>query len=138
MESLVETASTVDVSQAVAAVINAAVSEASRQAAVLVGGHPVPGSPDWESLSGTPAEAQRETAAKLLELRIELAAGIDPFGTVVGLRRWGATWELIARAAGTTRQAAHERWGRRVLDVLDRHGTGELGGPVANDESDLG
>jgi hypothetical protein len=57
---------------------------------------------------------------------------------VIGLRRWGATWELIARAAGTSRQAAHERWGRRVIEVLDRYGTGQLGGPVADDESDLG
>jgi hypothetical protein len=27
--------------------------------------------------------------------------------------------------------------GRRVIEVLDRYGTGQLGGPVADDESDL-
>jgi hypothetical protein len=41
-------------------------------------------------------------------------------------------------AAGITRQAAHERWGRRVTQVLDRYRTGEPGGPVADDETDLG
>jgi uncharacterized glyoxalase superfamily protein PhnB len=49
----------------------------------------------------------------------------------------GVTWEVIAKAAGITRQAAHERWGRRVTQVLDRYGASELGGPVPDDERDL-
>ncbi len=48
---------------------------------------------------------------------------------MIGLRRWGATWELIARAGGTSRQAAYERWGKRVREVLDRYHSGDLGGP---------
>ncbi|MGD9989711.1 hypothetical protein [Pseudonocardia sp.] len=37
-------------------------------------------------------------------------------------------WEVIARAAGVTRQSAHERWARPGADVLDGYGTGELPG----------
>jgi hypothetical protein len=137
MEITANAVHAVDISQATTAVVNAAVGEATRQAADLMGGHAVPGSPLWESLSGTRQEADRELAAQLLELRIQLAAGIDPLFTVVGLRRWGATWHVIARAVGISRQAAYERWGRRALAVLDHYGTGELGGPVADDEADL-
>ena len=67
-------------------------------------------------------------------MRIQLAAGLDPFEEVLMLRRLGQTWSTIGRAAGMTRQSAHERWGSRVLGVLDRYGTGELGGPVAQDD----
>ena len=86
---------------------------------------------------GLHAELFENGHAQLLHFRIILTAGVDPLPSVVGLRRWGVTWELIARAAGVSRQAAHERWGRRVLEVLDAYGTGELGGPVADDETDL-
>lgn len=134
---LLEESLTIDVSEAAVAVHNAAVNEASRQADKTLGGRPVPGTPQWQALDGTREGVLREVAGQLVQLRIELAVGIDPFGTVLGLRRWGATWEMIARAAGTSRQAAHERWGRRVLKVLDRYGTGELGGPIADDEADL-
>ncbi|GAA3749216.1 hypothetical protein GCM10022225_36900 [Plantactinospora mayteni] len=132
-----QTALTVDVAPAAVASANAAVNEASRQADLLIGGRPVPGSPEWTAEQEGPAGRQREVASQLLHFRIVLAAGVDPFASVVGLRRWGVTWELIARAAGVSRQAAHERWGRRVLEVLDPYGTGELGGPVADDEADL-
>jgi len=126
-----------DVSRAAVAVTEVAVTEAGRQADELMGGRPDPGTAEWSALYESPAGAARELATQLVQLRIELAVGIDPLGTVIGLRRWGATWELIAQAAGTSRQAAHERWGRRVMQVLDRYGTGELGGPVADDEVDL-
>jgi hypothetical protein len=134
---IVERGLTVDVSEAASIVLNAAVNEAGRQADDLLGGRPAPGTPEWESLYDTPAGARRDLAGQLVQLRIELAIGIDPIETVIGLRRWGATWEMIARAAGSSRQAVHERWGRRVVAVLDRYGTGELGGPVADDEADL-
>ncbi|WP_203862885.1 hypothetical protein [Plantactinospora mayteni] len=137
MDGFLQTALTVDVAPAAVASANAAVNEASRQADLLIGGRPVPGSPEWTAEQEGPAGRQREVASQLLHFRIVLAAGVDPFASVVGLRRWGVTWELIARAAGVSRQAAHERWGRRVLEVLDPYGTGELGGPVADDEADL-
>ncbi|MDJ0113974.1 hypothetical protein QM646_46425, partial [Rhodococcus erythropolis] len=55
---------------------------------------------------------------------IQLAAGIDSTASVMSLRRFGATWATIGRAAGMTRQSAHERWGRRVSDMLDPYGVG--------------
>lgn len=128
---------TVDVSQAAIAVTNAAIGETSRQADQLMGGRPVPGSSEWEALSGTAAGSQMELATQLLQLRIELQVGVDPLGTVIGLRRWGATWQQISSAAGASRQASYERWGKQVRDVLDRYQTGDLGGPVADDEIDL-
>jgi hypothetical protein len=136
MAELVERACAVDVDAAVDAVREAAVGEAGRQADRLLGGRPLPGTPQWEDERGERA-TERDLATQLLQLRIELTVGLDPFGTVLGLRRSGATWGLIARAAGVTRQAAHERWGRRVLATLDRYGTGELGGAVPDDEADL-
>ncbi|GIG91907.1 hypothetical protein [Plantactinospora endophytica] len=137
MDRFLETALTVDVTGAATASADAAVNEASRQADLLLGGRPLPGSPEWTAEQEGPAGRQREVAAQLLHFRILLASGVDAFASVLGLRRWGVTWELIARAAGVSRQAAHERWGRRVLEVLDPYGTGELGGPVADDEADL-
>ncbi|MFK3982827.1 hypothetical protein ACI2K4_20925 [Micromonospora sp. NPDC050397] len=137
MDQLMNTALTVDVSRAAQAAEHAAANEASQQADLLLGGRPVPGSAQWQAEQDGPVGAQREVAAQLLRFRIELKTGIDPTGSLIGLRRWGVTWELIARAAGISRQAAHERWGRRVRQVLDPYGTGELGGPVADDEKDL-
>ncbi len=137
MSDHVETAMTTDISGAVVAVTDVAVSEVSRQAEALVGKRAVPGSVEWDALTGPAAEADLELATQLLHLRIELAVGIDPIGTVIGLRRWGATWAMIARASGSSRQASFERWGVRVREVLDRYRTGELGGPVAQDERDL-
>ncbi|AVT33118.1 hypothetical protein C6361_30875 [Plantactinospora sp. BC1] len=137
MDRFLETALTVDVTSAAVAAADAAVNEASRQADLLIGGRPAPGSPEWAAEQEGAAGRQREIASQLVHFRIVLASGVDPFGSVVGLRRWGVTWELIARAAGVSRQAAHERWGRRVLETLDPYGTGELGGPVADDEADL-
>lgn len=136
MEAILRNAFTVDITDAVAAASAAAVNEASRQADLLLGGRPKPGDRDAGS-GGADERRWWEIAAGLLHFRIVLAAGVDPLGTVVGLRRWGVTWELIARAAGVSRQAAHERWGRRVRETLDRYGTGELGGPVPDDEADL-
>ncbi len=121
----------VDVSRAATAVTNAAIEETSRQADQLMGGRPLPGSAEWEALSGTAAGAQKELATQLLHLRIELEVGIDPLGAVIGLRRWGVMWQQISNAAGASRQASYGRWGNRVWDVLNRYQTGDLGGPVA-------
>lgn len=88
--------------------------------------------------SGDDSSAEHwNVALQVLAFRIEYAAGLDALGSVVGLRRWGVTWDVIGRASGISRQAAHARWGSRVREVLDRYGTGELGGPVADDEADL-
>ncbi|WP_308283201.1 hypothetical protein [Pseudonocardia nigra] len=94
--------------------------EAGRQADALLGEPPIPGSVGWHAEEGTDAPVRRERAWQLLQLRIGLAAGMDPLPVLVGLRNHGATWEQIARAAGVTRQSAHERWAGRVAAVLDR------------------
>jgi hypothetical protein len=114
------------VTKGAAAARNAAVNEATRQADFLVSGH-LAGTDDGSGGRTAAARARRELAVQIVQFRIELAAGIDPLASVVGLRRWGATWDLIARAAGISRQAAHERWGRLVVQVLDRYRTGEFG-----------
>jgi len=92
-------------------------------------GH-APGAPT----NPAPVDAAQQLAWQLACLRIELAAGWEPIETVVSLRRFGATWAVIGAAAGMTRQSAHERWHAPTLAVLDRYGSGELGGPVADEE----
>ncbi|MDP9791693.1 hypothetical protein J2S43_000205 [Catenuloplanes nepalensis] len=137
MKNAPDMALAVDLTAATAAVTSAAVLEVSRQADALLGGRKTPGDPGWEQWSGSDAEAEWEVANQLVQLRLSLAADLDPLFIVMGLRRWGVTWEMIAKVAGTSRQAAHERWGKRVTGILDGYGTGELGGPVAADERDL-
>lgn len=137
MNELVERAMAVDVEAAAKAALDAATIEVQRQVDELIGAGPLPGTPEWEAEEREGGAVNRQLAWSLALLRVELAAGLDPLPTVLGLRRIGATWELIARAAGVSRQAAHERWGQKVLAVLDRYGTGELGGPIADDETDL-
>ncbi|ODU02718.1 MAG: hypothetical protein ABS81_16780 [Pseudonocardia sp. SCN 72-86] len=114
--SPLDTALSADVAAAVDAVRVAAVAESGRQADRLLDG------------AGEPGERDHEIAWQVLQFRIHLAIGLDPLPDLVGLRRIGITWEVIARAAGVTRQSAHERWARPVADVLDRYGTGELPG----------
>ncbi len=118
MDDWVELALTADVTAAGAAVQVAAVSEAGMQADALLGQPPVPGSIEWHAEEGTAVPVQRERAWQLLQLRIGLAAGMDPIPVLIGLRNHGATWEEIARAAGVTRQSAHERWASRVAAIL--------------------
>jgi hypothetical protein len=118
MDDLVALALDVDVTAAAAAVQVAAVGEAGRQADVVLGAWPVPGSVEWHAEEGTDRPRRRERAWQLLQLRIGLAAGMDPLPVLVGLRRHGASWEQIARAAGVTRQSAHERWAGRVTALL--------------------
>jgi hypothetical protein len=120
MQNLMERALTVDVAEAAASTSLAAVQEAERHADAIIGVPPTPGTPEWDAEQGTDLPAQRERAWQVLQFRIELAAGIDPVRTLVGLRRTGTTWDLIGRAAGVSRQSAHERWARRVADVLER------------------
>jgi hypothetical protein len=137
MDDWVNHALTVDVTAAAAAARDAATLEAGRQADRLVGTPPRPGTPEWEAEEGTELPALRERAWQLVQLRMDLAAGLDPIGNLISLRRGGATWELIGRAAGVSRQSAHERWSARVTEVLDRYGTGEKTGPIADDEAGL-
>ena len=118
MDDLVALALDVDVTAAAAAVQVAAVGEAGRQADAVLGAWPVPGSLEWHAEEGTDRPEQRERAWQLLQLRIGLAAGMDPLPVLVGLRRHGASWEQIARAAGVSRQSAHERWAGRVTALL--------------------
>jgi hypothetical protein len=134
MDEWTSLAMTVDVTAAAAAVQAAAVAEAERHAEAVLGTPPFPGSVEWHAEQGTDLPTRRERAWQLLLLRIELSAGLDPVPALIGLRRHGATWAEIAHAVGTTRQSAHERWAHQVNAVLDRYGTGELGGPVADDE----
>ncbi|MGS0683936.1 hypothetical protein ACVBEQ_02065 [Nakamurella sp. GG22] len=132
--SLIEFALGTPVEDAAQAAQTAAVTEAQRQAWLVVGHSPVPGTSEWEQEQATGVGLERQRAWQLLNMRIQLAAGLDPFEEVLQLRRIGETWATIGRAAGMTRQSAHEKWGQRVLSVLDRYGSGELGGPVADDD----
>jgi hypothetical protein len=123
MDEWTRAALDVDVTAAAAAVQVAAVTEAGRQAddllrAAGLGEWPVPGGIEWHAEEGTGTPVRRERAWQLLQLRIGLGAGLDPLPTLIGLRRHGSTWEEIARAAGVTRQSAHERWAARVHAVL--------------------
>jgi hypothetical protein len=118
VDDLIALALDVDVTAAAGAVQVAAVSEAGRQADAVLGAWPVPGSVEWHAEEGTDRPRQRERAWQLLQLRIGLAAGMDPLPVLIGLRRHGASWEQIARAAGVSRQSAHERWAGRVAAVL--------------------
>jgi hypothetical protein len=118
MDAFTELALTVDVTAAGAAVQVAAVTEAGRQADALLGEPPLPGSVEWHAEEGTPVVVARERAWQLLQLRIGLAAGVDPLPTVLGVRRHCAPWEQIARAAGISRQSAHERWAGKVAGIL--------------------
>ncbi len=88
-------------------------------------------------MAGTTFPAQRQLAWQLTSLRLQLAVGLDCADTVVVLRAGGVTWAQIAQAAGITRQAAHERWGGRVRDILDRYGDG-MPDSVADDEPPTG
>ncbi|MFC9552426.1 hypothetical protein ACFTWF_16375 [Rhodococcus sp. NPDC056960] len=130
---LVERAVGADVAVAARAVITAAAAEASRYADGIIGTGPLPGTPEWEAEQGTDIPAQRTLAWHLLSLRIQLAAGLDGVETVLGLRFQGATWATIGKAAGMTRQSAHERWGARTTALLDPLGTG-LPATVADDD----
>ncbi|UOE43752.1 AsnC family protein [Agromyces larvae] len=56
------------------------------------------------------ADADEPELATLIELREELDQAIAT--AVEGQRARGVSWAGIARATGTTRQAAHARWGR--------------------------
>ncbi|WP_345345670.1 hypothetical protein [Rhodococcus olei] len=137
MDGLVERALTADVTGRASAVTVAAMSEVGRQADLIVGAGPLPGSAEWEAEQGTGIPASRQLAWQLASLRLQLAAGLDCADTVVVLRAAGVTWALIARAAGVTRQSAHERWGGRVREILDRYGEG-MPDSVADDEPPTG
>ena len=127
MSTHLDTALSADLDAPIRAAHAAAAGAAFTQAQAVLGTTPPPGA-DGE---------QWTVAVQVLAFRIEHAAGFDALGSVVGLRRWGVTWDVIGRAAGISRQAAHARWGAQVRATLDRYGTGELGGPVADDEKDL-
>ncbi len=93
--------------------------ELDRRADAIAGVPPVPGTPEWEAEQGTDAPLHRETAWRLAAFRIGLAAGLDPLPHLVGLRHTGVSWDTIGRAAGITRQSAHERWAARVSAVVE-------------------
>jgi hypothetical protein len=57
------------------------------------------------------ADADEFELAELLALRDEIDTAIQT--AVDGQLATGRSWTQIAVAAGTTRQAAHKRWGRR-------------------------
>lgn len=133
MNPHVDTAMSTALDTAVRDAQAAAVGAAFAQAQKLLGDRPQSGAD-----SGADSDAEKwHLAVQVLAFRIEHAAGFDAFGSVLGLRRWGVTWDLIGRAAGMSRQAAHARWGAQVGATLDRYETGEPGGPVADDEGDL-
>lgn len=59
------------------------------------------------------ATADPEDLGEMLALADELDSAI--VRAVAGLRRTGYSWAEIARATGTTRQAAHARWASKVV-----------------------
>jgi hypothetical protein len=119
MDEWTELALSVDVTAAGSAVQVAAVTEAGRQADAILGEPPAPGSVEWHAEDGTEVPLWRDRAWQLLQLRIGLAAGMDPLPVLIGLRRHGSTWDEIARAAAITRQEAYDRWAARVEAVLE-------------------
>lgn len=119
MTTLLDDVLTADITADAQAVTAVAVAELDRRADAIAGVPPRPGTPEWEAEQGTDAPARRETAWRLAAFRIGLAAGLDPLPNLIGLRHIGVSWETIGRAAGITRQSAHERWAGRVAAVLD-------------------
>ncbi len=118
MDDWTDLALTVDVTAAGAAVQVAAVTEAGRQADALLGEPPIPGSVEWHAEESTDVSVRRERAWQLLQLRIGLAAGLDPLPTLIGLNRHGAGWDEIALAMGTTPPAARAEWDPRITAIL--------------------
>lgn len=57
-------------------------------------------------------ECDEPELAQLLALQTTLDESIAD--AVAGQRRHGKSWAGIALATGTTREAAYQRWGRRV------------------------
>lgn len=74
-------------------------------------------------------DADPEDLADLLALQREVDELIQATVTT-GRERWGWTWENIARAAGTTRSAAFQRWGRPKVETEARALGMDLGAPV--------
>lgn len=122
--SLIDEACQCDVHSGARAVIDGAAIEAGRFADAVIGTGPLPGTAEWEAEQTTDTPSERAIAWQLVSLRVQLAAGLDGLETVVVLRVQGATWAVIGRAAGMSRQSAHERWGARATAVLDPQGTG--------------
>lgn len=122
--SLIEEAYRCDIESGVRTVIDGAAIEAGRFADEIIGTGPLPGTDDWEAEQATTRPGERAIAWQLVSLRVQLAAGLDGIETVIVLRVQGATWAVIGRAAGMSRQSAHERWGARTTLVLDPQGTG--------------
>lgn len=56
------------------------------------------------------ADADEVELRQLIAIRDDVDAAIDT--AVKGMRARELSWAYIASAAGTTRQAAHKRWGR--------------------------
>lgn len=59
------------------------------------------------------AESDEHELAALIGLHAELDLAIA--NAVAGQREGGKSWQDIALATGTTRQAAHLRWGRKAV-----------------------
>jgi hypothetical protein len=82
-------------------------------------GRPELGSPEWVAEQGakdTPEGRARLAEWDLVKLRIYREAGTDPTGAAINARQHGASWADIGAACGTSRQAAHERWGHVTKD----------------------
>ncbi|EGD56676.1 hypothetical protein [Gordonia neofelifaecis] len=116
--TLIDRACSVDVTESSRRVLNAAATEAGRCADELIGTGPLPGTVEWDAEQGTEIPAQRMLAWQLVSLRVQFGAGLDCIETVIVLRTMAVSWEVIGRAVGMTRQAAHERWGARVKLIL--------------------
>lgn len=121
---LIDEACRCEIDSGVRALIEGAAAEAGRFADAAIGTGPLPGTAEWEAEQTTTRPGERAIAWQLVSLRVQLAAGLDGLETVTVLRVQGATWAVIGRATGMSRQSAHERWGARTTAVLDPAGTG--------------
>jgi len=61
------------------------------------------------------AQSDEDEFAQLAKLDQVLQLTMDD--AVRGLRASGLTWQQIGDAAGTTRQAAHQRWARKCGEL---------------------
>lgn len=100
-----------DITEAADDLRNAISLECAKLADQLLG-RPEFASPEWLA---THSQYELDTARRewhLVKIRILHSAGIAPTGDVLNARLYGATWQAIGDACGTTRQAAFDRWAK--------------------------
>jgi hypothetical protein len=78
-------------------------------------GRPELGTPEWREefeARDTPEGQPVRREWHLVKIQICREAKVDQTGDVINARRYGATWQAIGDACGTSRQAAFDRWAK--------------------------